>query len=75
MQDGDPINPQRVAWELSNSLRRLHPVGRLGVFDHLVPRDLRLRKGMRASLSGTLATMGPAVPYSIAAKFAYPDRR
>jgi pyruvate dehydrogenase (quinone) len=29
---------------------------------------------MMASLSGNLATMGPAVPYSIAAKFAYPDR-
>jgi pyruvate dehydrogenase (quinone) len=29
---------------------------------------------MRASLSGTLATMGPGVPYAIAAKFAHPDR-
>jgi pyruvate dehydrogenase (quinone) len=29
---------------------------------------------MMASLSGNLATMGPAVPYSIAAKFAFPDR-
>jgi pyruvate dehydrogenase (quinone) len=29
---------------------------------------------MRAALSGTLATMGPAMPYAIAAKFAYPDR-
>jgi pyruvate dehydrogenase (quinone) len=27
-----------------------------------------------ASLSGTLATMGPGVPYAIAAKFAHPDR-
>jgi pyruvate dehydrogenase (quinone) len=27
-----------------------------------------------ASLSGTLATMGPGTPYAIAAKFAYPDR-
>ena len=37
-------------------------------------RDLRLRRGMMASLSGTLATMGPGVPYAIAAKFAHPDR-
>jgi pyruvate dehydrogenase (quinone) len=37
-------------------------------------RDLRMRSGMMASLSGGLATMGPAVPYAIAAKFAYPDR-
>ena len=35
-------------------------------------RDLKLRKGMMASLSGTLATMGPGVPYAIAAKFAHP---
>ena len=37
-------------------------------------RDVKIRKGMMASLSGTLATMGPGVPYAIAAKFAYPDR-
>ena len=29
---------------------------------------------MHAALSGTLATMGPAVPYALAAKFAHPDR-
>ena len=29
---------------------------------------------MDAALSGTLATMCPAVPYALAAKFAYPDR-
>jgi pyruvate dehydrogenase (quinone) len=33
-----------------------------------------MRKGMKFSLSGGLATMGPAVPYAIAAKFAFPDR-
>ena len=37
-------------------------------------RNLKLRRGMMASLSGGLASMGPAVPYAIAAKFAYPDR-
>jgi pyruvate dehydrogenase (quinone) len=37
-------------------------------------RQLKLRKGMMASLSGTLATMGPGTPYAIAAKFAYPER-
>src|SRR5204863_310226 len=37
-------------------------------------RALKIRSGMRASLSGTLATMGPGVPYAIAAKFAHPDR-
>jgi pyruvate dehydrogenase (quinone) len=37
-------------------------------------RDLRMRRGMMASLSGGLASMGAAVPYAIAAKFAQPDR-
>jgi pyruvate dehydrogenase (quinone) len=29
---------------------------------------------MKAALSGTLATMCPAIPYALAAKFAFPDR-
>jgi pyruvate dehydrogenase (quinone) len=75
MQDGDPINPQRVVWELSKQL----PDGAIlaadsGSSTNWFARDLRLRKGMQASLSGTLATMGDAVPYAIAAKFAYPER-
>ena len=37
------------------------------------PATSRSGAGMMASLSGTLATMGPGVPYAIAAKFAYPD--
>ena len=37
-------------------------------------RHLKLRAGMDAALSGTLATMCPAVPYALAAKFAHPDR-
>ncbi|MDT5252413.1 MAG: hypothetical protein QOH07_1364, partial [Mycobacterium sp.] len=37
-------------------------------------RNLRFRGNIRGSLSGTLATMGPAVPYAIGAKFGLPDR-
>jgi pyruvate dehydrogenase (quinone) len=37
-------------------------------------RHVKIRRGMKASLSGNLATMMPGVPYAIAAKFAYPDR-
>jgi pyruvate dehydrogenase (quinone) len=37
-------------------------------------RHVRIRSGMKASLSGNLATMGPGVPYAIAAKFAFPER-
>ena len=36
-------------------------------------RHVRLRAGMRASVSGTLASMGCALPYAIAAKFAHPE--
>src|SRR3954453_3046535 len=75
MQDADPINPQRVFWELSERL----PDGCIlssdsGSAANWFARDLRLREGMMASLSGTLATMGPGVPYAIAAKFAHPER-
>jgi pyruvate dehydrogenase (quinone) len=71
----DPINPQWVFWELSPRL----PDGCIitadsGTSADWFARDLRLRQGMMASLSGNLATMGPGVPYAIAAKFAYPDR-
>ncbi len=71
----NPLNPQLVFHELS---RRL-PDGAIlcsdsGSSANWYARDVRLRKGMMASLSGTLATMGPGVPYAIAAKFAHPDR-
>ncbi len=71
----DPINPQRVAWELSPRL----PEGVVLTSDsgscaNWYARDLKMRRGMMASLSGGLASMGAAVPYAIAAKFAHPDR-
>jgi pyruvate dehydrogenase (quinone) len=71
----DPVNPQLVFHELSKRL----PDGAIlssdsGSSANWYARDIRLRKGMMASLSGTLATMGPGVPYAIAAKFAYPHR-
>jgi pyruvate dehydrogenase (quinone) len=75
MVDAKPVNPQRVFWELSARL----PDGCIITSDsgsaaNWFARDLRLRRGMMASLSGTLATMGCGVPYAVAAKFAYPDR-
>src|SRR5919201_1072985 len=75
MQDADPINPQRVFWELSSRLPDYAILSSdSGSAANWFARDLRLRQGMMASLSGTLATMGPGVPYAIAAKFAHPDR-
>jgi pyruvate dehydrogenase (quinone) len=71
----DPLNPQLVFQELSKRL----PDGAILTSDsgsaaNWYARDIRLRKGMMGSLSGTLATMGPGVPYAIAAKFAHPTR-
>ncbi len=37
-------------------------------------RHIKIRRGMKASLSGNLATMVPGVPYGMAAKFAFSDR-
>ena len=69
------LNPQLVFHELSSRL----PDGCIltadsGSATNWWARQLKLRKGMRAALSGTLATMCPAVPYAFAAKFAHPER-
>jgi pyruvate dehydrogenase (quinone) len=75
MVDADPLNPQRVIWELSPHLPdRAIVAADSGSVANWFARDLKIREGMMASLSGTLATMGPAVPYAIAAKFTHPDR-
>ncbi|MBV8816417.1 MAG: thiamine pyrophosphate-requiring protein [Verrucomicrobia bacterium] len=71
----NPINPQLVFWELSSRLPDYCILtSDSGSAANWFARDLKLRRGMMASLSGTLATMGPAVPYAIAAKFAFPSR-
>ncbi|GGD88851.1 thiamine pyrophosphate-requiring protein [Aureimonas endophytica] len=71
----DPVNPQRVVWELSPRLPdRAIVTSDSGSCANWYARDLKLRSGMMGSLSGGLASMGAAVPYAIAAKFAHPDR-
>jgi len=75
MNDADPINPQRVFWELSPRLPdNCILTSDSGSAANWFARDLKIRRGMMASLSGTLATMGPGVPYAIAAKFCHPER-
>jgi pyruvate dehydrogenase (quinone) len=75
MNEAKPINPQRVFWELSSRLPdNCIVVADSGSAANWFARDLKIRRGMMASLSGNLATMGPGVPYAIAAKFAFPDR-
>lgn len=75
IQSADPINPQRVAWELSARLPNNCLLGAdSGTTANWYGRTIKIRKGMQGSLSGGLATMAAAVPYAIAAKFAYPER-
>lgn len=75
LDDAVPINPQRAFWELSSRL----PANAIlcadsGTAATWYARDIRMQRGMKGSLSGGLATMAPALPYAIAAKFCFPDR-
>ncbi|WP_445183510.1 thiamine pyrophosphate-requiring protein [Pseudonocardia sp. Cha107L01] len=75
MLEAKPVNPMRVVWELSERLPHNAIVtADAGSAANWYARHLRIRGEVRGSLSGTLATMGPAVPYAIGAKFAHPDR-
>ncbi len=75
MQPADPINPERIFWEMSPLLPD-HAIlcGDCGSHTNWYARDVKIRQGMMASLSGKLATMGSGMPYAIAAKMAYPQR-
>ncbi|HET7137498.1 MAG TPA: thiamine pyrophosphate-requiring protein [Gaiellaceae bacterium] len=75
MQDADPLNPQRLFWELNKYLPDDAIISSdSGSAANWFARDLKLKPTHMASLSGTLATMGPGVPYAIAAKFTHPGR-
>jgi pyruvate dehydrogenase (quinone) len=76
-RDGDRprVRPQALFAELSRQL----PDNAIlssdsGSAANWYARHVKIRRGMKASLSGNLATMVPGVPYAIAAKFAFPDR-
>lgn len=72
---GDPINPMLICQKLSPRLpNNVMVTADSGSAANWYARNLRFRGHMRGSLSGTLATMGPGVPYAIGAKFAAPDR-
>lgn len=75
MVSAHPVNPLRLFSELSPQLPDNAIVAAdSGSAANWYARMLRFRGHMRGSLSGTLATMGPGVPYGIGAKFAAPDR-
>ncbi|MDQ6730500.1 MAG: thiamine pyrophosphate-dependent enzyme, partial [Actinomycetota bacterium] len=74
-ESAEPLNPQLLFHELSEQLPdRAILTSDSGSSANWYARDVKMRKGMMGSLSGTLATMGPGVPYAIGAKFAHPDR-
>ncbi|MFD9635802.1 thiamine pyrophosphate-requiring protein [Streptomyces violascens] len=73
--DAEPINPEYVVHALDGLLPDdVILAADSGSAANWYARHLRMRGSMRGSLSGTLATMGPGVPYVIGAKFAHPDR-
>lgn len=75
MDKAEPLNPQRVFWELSPRLPDNAIItADSGSVANWYARDLRIRRGMKASLSGGLASLGAGTPYALAGKMAYPDR-
>jgi len=70
-----PVNPMRIFHEFSRQAPENCIIAAdSGSAANWYARNIRFRGQMRGSLSGNLATMGPAVPYAIGAKFAHPDR-
>jgi pyruvate dehydrogenase (quinone) len=75
MSPADPINPQRIFWELSRRLpENCIMTGDSGSVANWYAREIRIRRGMMGSLSGGLASLGAATPYALAAKMAFPER-
>jgi len=71
----EQVNPQRVVYEMSPRLPDNAIVtSDSGSCANWYARDWQVKQGQRGTLSGGLASMGAAVPYAIAAKFAYPGR-
>ncbi|MFN2528011.1 MAG: thiamine pyrophosphate-requiring protein [Candidatus Baltobacteraceae bacterium] len=73
--EGSALNPQLVFWELNERLPDNAILSSdAGTSTNWFARNIHIRRGMKSSLSGSLATMGGAVPYAIAGKFAFPNR-
>ncbi|HYI25926.1 MAG TPA: thiamine pyrophosphate-requiring protein, partial [Thermomicrobiales bacterium] len=74
-QPANPVNPQLHFQALSPRLPdNAMLAADSGSSTVWYARNLLVREGMKASVSGTLATMGCAIPYALAAKLAFPDR-
>jgi pyruvate dehydrogenase (quinone)/pyruvate oxidase len=75
-RDDTPIKPQRVAWELGKRLADDAIVtSDSGTIATWFARQIKARGTQMYSLSGTLATMAPGLPYTLAAQYAFPGRQ
>ncbi len=75
LASAEPLNPQRVFWDLSPRLPdNCILTGDSGTVANWYARDIKMRRGMKGSLSGGLASLGAGTPYAVAAKFAFPER-
>jgi pyruvate dehydrogenase (quinone) len=73
--DANPLNPELPFWQLSQLMPSDSVIAvDTGMSTTFYARAVRAKRGMKTAISGTLATMGPAVSFGIAGKFAYPDR-
>jgi pyruvate dehydrogenase (quinone)/pyruvate oxidase len=71
-----PIKPQVIAAAISDVLKDDAIISvDSGTITSWAARYINIKKGMKFSLSGTLATMACALPYAIAAQIAYPERQ
>jgi pyruvate dehydrogenase (quinone)/pyruvate oxidase len=71
-----PMKPQVVAWELGNRLRDDAIIScDSGTIATWWARHVKVKRGQMHSVSGNLASMANALPYTIAAQIAYPDRQ
>ena len=71
----DPLNPELLFWEFSQRVPDDAVIAAdTGMSTTFFARAVKLRRGMKTAISGTLATMGPAVSFALAGKFAFPER-
>lgn len=71
-----PMKPQVVAWELGKRLSDTAIVsGDSGTNTTWWARQIKVKRGQMHSCSGNLASMANALPYTLAAQIAYPNRQ
>jgi pyruvate dehydrogenase (quinone) len=71
-----PIKPQFIADVVSDELEDNAIISAdSGTITTWAARHINIRKGMKFSVSGTLASMACGLPYAVAAQIAFPNRQ